>query len=261
MLSGGCMAAGAKVLVVDVGNTRTSIGWSDGRRIVRRLDIKTYAPTGHIKKILRSGSQVIKYAIICSVVPRYSHIVNNALKAASTCARVFSLKDDVKPIIITTYKSMKSLGADRIANICYGLTKYGKGVLIFDFGTALTCDWIDGKGRYRGGVIVPGMGTALEAVCQKAALLPQVRLGRAARVRLPGSSTVSSLRAGAIAGYAGVVEGLVRRFEALQRGRLKVIVTGGEGALLRGWVRRPFIYDRDVTLKGILAAYRLSQPH
>lgn len=253
------MGARNRILVIDVGNTRTSFGWLEGRVLVHRKDVRTYSPSSHIWKLLKSGGRRVNLVIMCSVVPRYGMIVKMQVRRFLVHRRILMLGDELKPSFKTTYRGRRTLGSDRIANICYALERYRAGVLIFDFGTALTCDWVDRRGRYRGGVIVPGMGTALRAVCRDAALLPDVGLPAGVRVRLPGRSTASSLQAGAVVGYASLVEGLIGRFEVLQGGRLKVILTGGEGAPVRKWLRHPFVYDPDATLKGILAAYRMSR--
>ena len=44
------------------------------------------------------------------------------------------------------------------------------------FGTAVTFDVVSRKGEYLGGVIAPGIEISLEALFQKTALLPRIRL-------------------------------------------------------------------------------------
>ena len=63
------------------------------------------------------------------------------------------------------YKTPETLGKDRLAAIvgAYGLFP-GRDILVFDVGTALTIDFIDKDGNYRGGNISPGLNMRFRAL-------------------------------------------------------------------------------------------------
>ena len=80
---------------------------------------------------------------------------------------------------------------------------------MIDFGAATTFDTITSRGEYLGGVIAPGLGISAEALFERAARLPRVDIKRPPRVI--GRNTVNSMQSGLFYGYAGLVEGIVRR--------------------------------------------------
>ena len=100
-------------------------------------------------------------------------------------------------------------GADRIVNSVAGIEKYGTPLIVVDFGTATTFDYIDADNNYLGGAIVPGIGISTEALYQRAAKLPRIELVRPKSV--VGRNPVTSMQAGIIFGYAGQVDGIVQR--------------------------------------------------
>ena len=53
--------------------------------------------------------------------------------------------------------------------------------MIVDFGTAVTYDVVSADGEYLGGIIFPGVEISMEALTERAAALPKIDLGRAAR--------------------------------------------------------------------------------
>ena len=61
-----------------------------------------------------------------------------------------------------------------------------------DLGTAITFDCISAKGEYVGGVIMPGIGIAAEALFQRTAKLPRVEIREPDRVI--GTNTINSIR-------------------------------------------------------------------
>ncbi|MBR3836613.1 MAG: type III pantothenate kinase, partial [Clostridia bacterium] len=78
-------------------------------------------------------------------------------------------------------------------------------------GTATTLTVVDEKGRYIGGAILPGVGIGLNALVDETSLLPRIEL--APPKKAISSSTVESMRSGALFGAAGAIDGLLERFE------------------------------------------------
>jgi pantothenate kinase type III len=89
-----------------------------------------------------------------------------------------------------------------------------------------------------------GIGISAEALFQRAARLPRVEIKRP--VRVVGSSTVGSIQSGLYYGYAGLVDGILRRMiEELGR-RPRVVATGGLAPLIA--TASEFIDEVDLTL-------------
>ncbi len=60
------------------------------------------------------------------------------------------------------HENPSEVGADRIVNAVAGYDKYKKSLIIIDFGTATTFDYVTQKGEYVGGCIAPGMMISLK---------------------------------------------------------------------------------------------------
>src|SRR5438093_12320483 len=65
-----------------------------------------------------------------------------------------------------------TVGADRILNTLAASQLFHRDTIVVDFGTATTFDCITGDGRFIGGVIMPGIRTASDALIRNTAKLP-----------------------------------------------------------------------------------------
>jgi len=119
----------------------------------------------------------------------------------------------------------RELGADRLANAIAAYERIGGACIAVDFGTAINYDVVSTDGEYLGGVISPGIEISLEALSQRAAALPKVRLG-APRAAI-GKGTLEAIQSGVVFGYAGQVDGLVSRLREELGDEATAIATGG----------------------------------
>jgi type III pantothenate kinase len=155
------------------------------------------------------------------------------------------------------YDNPKEVGADRIVNSVAAYARYQDACIVVDFGTATTFDCVSKRGEYLGGVITPGLGIALDALCAKTAKLPKVELVKPSKV--VGKTTVHAIQAGAIYGYVALVDGLVDRIRGEIGAGARVIATGGFGGLLAPESRTIEAVDEFLTLDGLRLIYRLNQ--
>ncbi len=226
------------LLAIDVGNTQTVIGLFGDEDLVDHWRIVTVAErtSDELALLLHQfiswhevdpRSEVTGIAI-SSVVPR----ITASLREMSQ--RHFS----VEPCIIEPgvrtgmpilYENPKEVGADRIANAVAAFELYGGPSIVVDFGTATTLDAVSVKGEYMGGAIVPGIEVSMDALFGRTAGLRKVEL--VAPKHVIGKSTVESIQSGAIHGFTGQVDHLVRCFEA-EMGPSTVIATGGLASLI-----------------------------
>lgn len=155
------------------------------------------------------------------------------------------------------------VGADRIVNAYATHTLYGGPAIAIAFGTATVFDCVSAKGEYLGGAIAPGMVGALESLTRNAAQLYQVEM-----VRPPkpiGTNTVETMQSGLVLGYAGLVEGLVKRLkEAMLHTNpsdtFKVIATGGLADVIAPETDAIDTVDQQLTLEGLRLIYELNKP-
>ncbi|MCC5698591.1 type III pantothenate kinase, partial [Klebsiella pneumoniae] len=106
--------------------------------------------------------------------------------------------------------------------------------VVVDFGTSTNVDAISAKGEFLGGAFAPGIEISLDALAARAA---QLRKGELLRPRsVIGKNTVECLQSGIVFGFAGQVDGLVRRIvaelEEAHGGPTAVLATGGLAPLV-----------------------------
>ena len=94
-----------------------------------------------------------------------------------------------------------------------------------DFGTATTFDIVSAAGEYLGGVILPGIEISLDALTERGAKLPKIDLAEPRGVI--GKSTVDAIRSGILYGYAGAIDGILKRLKAELGDEMDAIATGG----------------------------------
>jgi len=151
------------------------------------------------------------------------------------------------------YNPKTDVGADRLANAVAAYTLYGGPVIVVDFGTATTFDVIGADGSYLGGAISPGIETSVEALVAKAA-----QLRRALYVKPPsviGASTIESLQSGVVYGFAGQVDGIVRKLREEMGEDVQVIATGGLAGLIAAESKTIKQIDPLLTLHGLRLIY------
>jgi type III pantothenate kinase len=122
-----------------------------------------------------------------------------------------------------------------------------------DFGTATTFDYVSRKGEYMGGCITPGIAISSDALFDKASKLPRVELKRPNTII--AKDTVSSMQAGIMFGYAGLVDGIVDRMKAEARSNPKVVATGGLAKIIAPETKSIDVVDEFLTLDGLRIIY------
>lgn len=233
-------------LVIDIGNTNTSFGVFNGKRLIRSWDIPTEKISA--KADLKLKKIIFEKVIICSVVPK----VTERLKAN------LNKKSKIQPLIVghnltvpikNLYSNPRQVGQDRLVNAYAGLKIYNAPLIIVDFGTAITFDLVSEKGAYLGGIIVPGLNISLEALFEKCALLPKVNLSNPKS--LIGKDTKTSILSGILNGFGCLCDGLILKLKKQFNKKPIVIATGGNVELMRKFSKQIDKVDKNLTLKGL----------
>jgi type III pantothenate kinase len=250
------------LLVIDVGNTNTVLGVFDEDELVHDWRIRTVIEHTvdeygmlmyNLYKSSKISSKAIQSIIISCVVPPMLHILERV------CEKYFQVKPMIVGPGIKTgmpifYDNPREVGADRIVNAVAVYEKYKKEAIVVDFGTATTFDYVSPKGEYMGGCIAPGIVISSEALFKRASKLPRVEFS------IPKSiiakDTVSSMQAGIIFGYAGLVDGIVARMKAEVQSNPLVIATGGLARVVQSEAKSIEIVDEMLTLDGLRLIYQ-----
>jgi len=240
------------LLAIDIGNTSISLGVFLGRRLLKRHSVptkeKSYSRA--LKKIFNKYK--ITDAIICSVVPAATRILEKDLKRLLGKKPYILGKDMVVPIK-NLYRKPKQVGQDRLVNGLAAAEFYGAPVIVVDFGTAITFDVVSKNKEYLGGMILPGLDISLDALAERTALLPKIRLERPRE--FIGRDTKNSMLSGIIYGFAALADDLSKRIKNEIGKNAKVIGTGGNINLIGSYCRQIDEIDKDLTLKGLNLIY------
>ncbi len=127
--------------------------------------------------------------------------------------------------------------------------RYGAPVVVVDFGTATNIEVIDREGRFRGGVIAPGVQTSANALFSHGARLPVIDL--VVPPAVIGTSTVEPIQSGIMYGEADRVDGLVRRIFAQLGYEAPVIATGGLAPVVAPHSATITEVNPELTLEGL----------
>ncbi|MDQ6990058.1 MAG: type III pantothenate kinase [Mariprofundaceae bacterium] len=254
------MTKKTRFLTVDVGNTQMVFGLYHGDELQAhwRLSSNHHLTSDELSWQLygmfsqfKLDAQALDGIMIASVVPHLDAVLQEA--CLQTCAQdaAFVGSAEVKTGLAIDYKNPREVGADRIANAVAARDLYGCPAIVLDCGTATTFDVISADGHYVGGLIIPGIEVALEALCQRAAKLPEIAL--APVQDLIGRDTVSSMQAGVYWSAVDGLNGISQRLLAEDGyADAHIIATGGLASRLLDDMPHIKLFEPYLTLKGLL---------
>lgn len=255
------------LLVIDVGNSNIVLGIYEGERLIRDWRISTdkakttdeYAILVHeLFRIAGIGFADIDAIIISSVVPTLTGVLEK-LSVSYFGFRPYVIGPGIKTGMPILYDNPKEVGADRIVNAVAGYEKYRTSLIIVDFGTATTFDYVNRKGEYCGGAIAPGLMISMEALFQKASKLPWVEIVSPPTVI--AKNTVSSMQAGIYYGYVGLVDEIVNRMRRESKDTPQIIATGGLASLITPESKTIEAIEEYLTLEGLRILYNRNRDH
>lgn len=250
------------LLVIDVGNSNIVFGVYDDRRLVRSWRLSTdrsrtsdeYAVLLHTLFAQAEISfSAVTGSIISSVVPQLTGVMA-AISNVFFNLPALIVGDGIKTGMPILYDNPKEVGADRIVNAVAGFEKYKCPLVIIDFGTATTFDYVNAKGEFCGGAIAPGIAISVEALFQRASKLPRIDIAKPAKVI--AKNTINSMQAGIFYGYVGLVDGIIERIRTESSEKFRVIATGGLAALIAPESKTIEVVDADLTLEGLRILFK-----
>ena len=251
------------ILTIDVGNTNITCGVFDGDVIVASFRITTKMPRtsdeyGMILYNLLEQNNIqpmdIGDAIICSVVPNVMHSLWGGLVKYFHITPII-VEAGIKTGIRIVTPNPQQIGADRIVDAVGAYEIYGGPVLVIDFGTATTYDFVDESGAFLGGITAPGIRISAKALSEDAAKLPEIEIKKPESIL--GKDTITSMQAGIVYGPMGQTEYIINKVkEEVGLENVKTVVTGGLGRIIANETTCIDIYDPNLTLKGIYRVYK-----
>lgn len=250
------------LLVVDVGNTNITLGVfaEDEIKGTFRLTTSSSRTSDEYGIVLRELLRAkdlkpddVTGVIISSVVPNIMYSFVNGIRKYFGVEPVI-VGAGIRTGIKIMTKNPAETGADRIVDAVAAYEIYGGPVIVIDFGTATTYDYVTEDGSFLAGVTSPGLRTSANALWKGTARLPEIEIKKPDSIL--ARDTVTSMQAGVVYGYIGQSEYIIQKMkEELGLRDIKVIATGGLGKIISDSTKEIDIFDPKLTLKGLKIIY------
>ena len=251
------------LLVIDVGNTNMEFGLYRGAELIGSFRLMTDANRTSDELGLwlcqyfqRFGLELgqVEDVVIGSVAPQVIHTLSRAVRTYIG-REPLVVDDGLDPgLPYVECDSDERLCPDRAAADIAAIAKYGAPVIVLDFGTATTLDAVSREGVYLGGCITAGVRVSIDGLFQKTALLPRVELVKPDTVL--GLTAVGQIQAGAVLGYIGAIEYLIRKArEEMGDPEVKVVATGGLSRMVAENTDLIDVIDPQLVLDGLRIIY------
>jgi type III pantothenate kinase len=243
------------LLAIDVGNTNTVLGLFDGDRMEHAWRIKTDARATADELVLTyrgllQDEPVVTGIALCSTVPAVLREMRTMLQRYYPHVPTVIVEPGTRTGVPVLTDNPKEVGSDRIVNTLAAFERFGGPSIVVDFGTSTNLDVVSSRGEFLGGALAPGIEISLDALATRAAQLRKVELVPPRSVI--GKNTVEALQSGALYGFAGQVDGLVRRIVAELGGSVTaVIATGGLAPVVIDETETVTHHEPDLTLHGL----------
>ena len=249
---------GIRMLVaVDIGNTNIVLGFLDGDDIIGTYRITT--KSNHTSDeyglmitqfLALSGLRPsdIDDVIIASVVPKVMHSFRaSIIKFLNINPMVVG--PGIKTGINIRIDDPKSLGSDCLADCVGAYYTYGGPVLVADFGTATTFNYVNDEGVITCGLITTGIRTAAAALWGETAQLPEVEITKPKSILATGTKNRDAGRT--LLQLPRRHRTHVRQFRMELDEPFTVVATGGLGRVFKDDTELIDVYDPELIFKGM----------
>ena len=244
------------LLVLDVGNTNTTLGVYEGTTLTRSWRLTS-----------ERQRTVDEYGIMCRTLLQLAGLDSSAVNSIAissvvppldfTLHKMSQVYFQIDPLFVNAtnagipilYDDPREVGADRIVNAVAALARYGGPCIVVDFGTATTFDAISRSGEYLGGIIYPGIQISADALFQRAARLRNTDIRRPER--LIGTNPAASIQSGLYYGNIALVDGVLKKMVEELGSETRIIATGGLAPLISRGSQLIERVDADITLEGL----------
>ncbi|MDY0251253.1 MAG: type III pantothenate kinase [Pseudomonas sp.] len=242
------------ILEIDYGNTR--LKW----RLLNCTNMDCIArgavinPEELLQAIGKHAQTPVRFCRVCSVRTAVdNNRLSELIKRWFEIEPVYAVATEQLAGVVNGYSNAAKLGVDRWLVIVAAYAFTNNACVVFDFGTALTVDYVNDEGVHLGGCIAPGqrmMRAALSADAQQLADIPVVFTSTQL---VCGENTQSAISCGVSAMMRGFVKDQLFSAERLLGSGFDIFCTGGDGSVVNV-ASNIAVLDNDLVFKGLAIA-------
>jgi type III pantothenate kinase len=225
-------------IIIDAGNSLIKLFVTDGARIIYSAIYETIAGLENIFNRfpeIKNGIYSDSGKIPDKVIDFLDEKLDNFIHFTS----------DTPTPVKNLYKSPETLGSDRLA-AAVGVNYLfpADNVMIFDFGTAITIDFVDSENNFLGGNISPGLSVRFKSLNFYTNRLPLLKIPE--KIEEIGRTTAEAIEAGVIFGIIGETMSYINKFKDK-----KIIFTGGDAFYFAEQIKIPIFVVRNPIVFGL----------
>jgi type III pantothenate kinase len=242
-------------LVIDIGNTRIKWAEVDSGRLSKRASAQHRGATDSAFATLAAAlPKNLSRVIVANVGgDTIAGQLTELLRARARVVPEFVAVRKEQFGVTCAYPDPSRLGIDRWIAVLAAYHLASGAACVIDAGTAATFDAVDSHGRHLGGLIMPGPQLLAAALDRNTSDIGATRAAGAAPrgLDLLGKDTDAAVGNGAMLALAGALDRAVDAVETALVERVTVYLTGGDAAVLRGWLETEVELRADLVLEGL----------
>lgn len=230
-------------LIIDIGNTLVKIALMRSPEDMKLFSFQELT-MNDIRDIEASAD--IDGVALCSVRERDTRLIDYF---KGRYAEFLEITASTPMPISINYKTPHTLGVDRLM-AAVGARYYNTedDLLVCDFGSAITYDFVSAEGEFSGGNIAPGASLRFRSLNEFTKKLPLCSLEET--VPLLGEDTRSAISAGVVHGILYEINGYLEYFKS-QKKTFSVFFTGGDGKYFADKLKKPIFVKSYLTITGM----------
>jgi type III pantothenate kinase len=240
-------------LVIDIGNNYFKLAVFVNEKLMFSKSGKTSVLEEIIPRLIEDFPK-IKFSLISNVSGLSDSIIKKILRKKNI--KIYDFDSSLKLPFSVNYKTMETLGNDRLAVVAASVKLYpDSNNIIIDAGTCLTADFISDKNIYLGGMISPGIDMRYKSLNNYTARLP--KLEKFHHFKFPADSTIGSMHAGVIGGVINEILGFIDQLTSKYE-NVNIILTGGDAEFLSKTLKITIFANQNFILEGLNSILNLN---